>query len=107
MNLKLDLVRLANKDVIATSTTLCSHLNAIRNGEANKDHIYVTNLVGPWYKATTYTHGDNLIHEGDNFPFSSDAFVSTPEINTWYYWNGTAYAKCEEQSNDAHPENPR
>jgi len=101
---RLEVIRI-NEDVIATSgVTLCSHLNADKPGSSD-DHLYVTGDYGTTIAANIYICGDKLTYYTGSYVNSAD-FVDTIEENKWYYWNGTGYAKCEEQSNDAHPVKP-
>lgn len=102
MNAKLEVIRMANDDVIATSG-VCAHLNTDRQG--NFDHLFITSVSGDAGHGKAYEHGDKLTFTKD-YGGHHDVFKTYPEVNTWYYWNGEKYEKCEEQSNAAHPVSP-
>jgi len=93
---KLEVVRV-NEDVITTSG-LCAHLSA-PDGVAG-GHIRVKNAAT--YAISCYSQGNKLTYMEDT-QITSTYFLTTPENNAWYYWNGTKYEKCADQSNDAHP----
>lgn len=86
-----------NEDVIATSG-LCAHLSA--PGGAAGGHIRVNDAAT--CAVSGYSPGNKLTHTGDP-QIAPTLFLTTPENNAWYYWNGTKYEKCADQSNDAHP----
>jgi len=94
---------MVNDDVIATSG-LCLHLDAT-DASSEYGHIYVTDIANTLKYFNSYQPGasSNSIKSMGTDSRVATLFKTSPEVNTWYYWNGSQYEKCEEQSNDAHP----
>ena len=102
MDAKLEVVRV-NEDVIATSG-LCSHLDATFVSPKQYGHIYV--LAEKNFNAYQPGDSSNSLKSMGIDSRDGTYFNTPPEVNTWYYWNGKKYEKCEEQSNAAHPVQP-
>jgi len=94
-------LRLVNEDVITTSG-LCAHLST--SGGGGGGHIRVNNAATGAISCYS-PQGNKLTHITDS-QIAPAYFLTTPENNAWYYWNGTKYEKCADQSNDAHPVKP-
>jgi len=103
MNLKLDVVRFANEDVIATS--VC------KNFEETHFLVFEVNAEGTekelYYQFKIDQNGKYGVLDDRT---SIDDALPLPGVDStgWWYDDGIHQnlVKCEDQSHDAHPSNP-